>query len=68
MIDINDPIRDKKKYKILVVDDQPINIHAIYAILEEDYEVFMANSAKEALVFCQETRLICCLRISICLQ
>ncbi|MGQ0799438.1 MAG: diguanylate cyclase [Pseudomarimonas sp.] len=40
--------------KVLVVDDQPLIIQALYAILGDDYEVFMATSAAEAMQACIE--------------
>lgn len=38
-----------RKYTILIVDDQPINIQAIYSILANEYEVYMATSGEEAI-------------------
>ena len=43
-----------KNAKILVVDDKPINIQAINAILSQDYVVFAATSGEEALEFCYD--------------
>lgn len=40
--------------KILVVDDQPINIQTIYNILAVDYEVLAATSGKDAIQVCSE--------------
>lgn len=40
--------------RILVVDDQPINIQTLYQIFHEDYDVFMATSGEEALYLCQK--------------
>ena len=37
------------KTKLLVVDDQPINIQAIYQIFQNDYDVFMATNGAQAL-------------------
>ncbi len=37
---------------ILVVDDQPANIHTLYQLLVDDCEVLMATSGVEALSFC----------------
>jgi len=37
---------------ILVVDDQPTNIHALYELLVEESEVAVATSGEEALAFC----------------
>lgn len=43
-------MKDKaKRNKILVVDDEPINVKFITAILENDYNVISAPSGKEAL-------------------
>jgi signal transduction histidine kinase len=39
---------------ILVVDDQPSNIHALYQLLVDDCEVSMATSGGEALAFCAQ--------------
>jgi signal transduction histidine kinase len=39
---------------ILVVDDQPSNIHALYQLLVDDCEVSMATSGAEALAFCAQ--------------
>lgn len=40
--------------KILIVDDQPINIEALYAIFQNEYEVFMATSGQQALALCAQ--------------
>lgn len=40
--------------KLLVVDDQPINIQTLYQIFSEDHEVFMATSGALALEFCTQ--------------
>ena len=42
------------KPRLLVVDDQPINIQILFAILSEDYEVFMATGGEQALRLCAE--------------
>lgn len=42
------------KPKLLVVDDQPINIQVKYQIFGEDYQVFMATSGAQALTMCQK--------------
>jgi diguanylate cyclase (GGDEF)-like protein len=44
-----------QKPRVLVVDDQPVNIQVIYQILATEYQVFMATSGSQALVFCQKT-------------
>lgn len=38
--------------RLLLVDDQPINIQVLYQIFQDDYEVFFATSGEEALRFC----------------
>jgi diguanylate cyclase (GGDEF)-like protein len=40
--------------RLLVVDDQPINIQALYQIFHGDHEVFMATNGQQALEFCQQ--------------
>ena len=40
--------------KILVVDDQPINIQAVYNILSSEYTVLAATSAAAAIEVCKE--------------
>jgi len=40
---------EKYRNKILVVDDEPVNIKLITAILENDYEIIPAYSGREAL-------------------
>jgi len=39
--------------RLLVVDDQPINIQALYQAFQADHEVFMATSGEQALDFCR---------------
>ena len=39
--------------RLLVVDDQPINIQALYQIFHADHEVFMATGGEQALAFCR---------------
>ncbi|HJW03515.1 MAG TPA: diguanylate cyclase [Azospira sp.] len=41
--------------RLLVVDDQPINIQTLYQIFHTDHEVFMATSGEQALDFCRNT-------------
>lgn len=38
--------------RLLLVDDQPINIQVLYQIFQDDYDVFFATSGEEALKFC----------------
>lgn len=42
------------KPKLLVVDDQPINIQVLYQIFAADFQVFMATSGAQALALCQD--------------
>ena len=41
--------QQKQKNKILVVDDEPINVELISSLLEDDYEVISAYDGKEAI-------------------
>ncbi len=41
------------KPKLLVVDDQPINIQVMHQVFGSDYQVFMATSGPQALSICQ---------------
>lgn len=41
------------KPKLLVVDDQPINIQVMHQVFGGDYQVFMATSGAQALAICQ---------------
>jgi len=40
--------------RLLLVDDQPINIQTLYRIFHDDHEVFMVTSGQQALEFCQQ--------------
>ncbi len=39
--------------RLLIVDDQPINIQVLYQAFQADHEVFMATSGEQALDFCR---------------
>lgn len=41
------------KIKILVVDDQPVNIQIIHQMLCAEYQIFMATSGAQAISLCQ---------------
>lgn len=41
------------KPKLLVVDDQPINIQVMHQVFGADYQVFMATSGAQALAICK---------------
>lgn len=58
MIDLETPIAEMLdsthgKPKLLVVDDQPINIQVLYRCFAGDYQVFMATSGEQALSLCK---------------
>ncbi|MDP3439897.1 MAG: diguanylate cyclase, partial [Azonexus sp.] len=40
--------------RLLVVDDQPINIQTLYQIFHADHEVFVATGGAQALAFCRD--------------
>lgn len=42
------------KPKLLLVDDQPINIQVLYQIFSADFQVFMATSGAQALAICKD--------------
>jgi diguanylate cyclase (GGDEF)-like protein len=44
---------DRARARLLVVDDQPLNIRMLHQILQADYEVFVATSGQAALAFCE---------------
>jgi response regulator RpfG family c-di-GMP phosphodiesterase len=49
------PDAGQRRPRLLLVDDQPVNIQALYEIFAADHEVFMATSGERALEFCLET-------------
>ncbi|MCK2088877.1 response regulator [Thauera aromatica] len=38
--------------RLLIVDDQPINLQSLYQIFQANHEVFVATSGQQALDFC----------------
>jgi diguanylate cyclase (GGDEF)-like protein len=42
----------QRKPRLLVVDDQPVNIQALYQAFAADHQVFMATSGEQALALC----------------
>jgi diguanylate cyclase (GGDEF)-like protein len=57
MIDLETPVTElingnHGKARLLVVDDQPINIQVMYQAFGGDYQVFMATSGEQALTIC----------------
>jgi diguanylate cyclase (GGDEF)-like protein len=58
MIDLEQPVSElisgsHRKAKLLVVDDQPINIQVMYQAFGSDYQVFMATGGEQALSICK---------------
>lgn len=45
--------RSVRRARLLIVDDQAINIQILYEILKADYDVHMATSGEQAIAFCQ---------------
>lgn len=45
-------IVSNQRYRILIVDDEAINIQVLYQILKQDYSVFMASNGQQAIEFC----------------
>ncbi|QGM45319.1 diguanylate cyclase [Methylocystis heyeri] len=52
---MNAPPFPTKTPRILIVDDQPINIQLMYDAIRELGEVFFATSGEQALAFCAKT-------------
>lgn len=48
-------LHPETKPKILVVDDQPMNIQFLYEMLKDEFEVFMATNGADALETCRST-------------
>ncbi|KRA16325.1 MULTISPECIES: diguanylate cyclase [unclassified Lysobacter] len=44
-----------RRARLLVVDDQPINIRALHEVFSADHDVFMATNGAQALAFCRQT-------------
>jgi diguanylate cyclase (GGDEF)-like protein len=40
--------------KLLIVDDQPINIQTLYQVFAKDHQVFMATNGEQALAACRD--------------
>jgi diguanylate cyclase (GGDEF)-like protein len=59
MMDLESPVAalldsTHGKPRLLVVDDQPINIQVMYQAFAGDYQVFMATSGQQALAICRD--------------
>ena len=39
--------------RLLLVDDQPINIQILYQLFQDDFEIFMATDGQQALGVCE---------------
>jgi class 3 adenylate cyclase len=48
-------VAEEEENQILIVDDEPINLKVLAAILEDDYEVCEASNGREALSFARES-------------
>ncbi len=48
------PLGEARRFKLLVVDDQAVNIQALYRTFAGDYQVFMATSGEQALALCRD--------------
>jgi PleD family two-component response regulator len=46
---------ESPRERLLVVDDQPMNIRALHDIFAATHDVFMATSGEQALAFCRAT-------------
>ncbi|MCP3923791.1 MAG: response regulator [Desulfobacterales bacterium] len=44
----------KEKWKILIIDDEPINTEILNAILKNDYEVVISNNGKEVIALTEK--------------
>ncbi len=58
MIDLGTPVADmlnsaQGRPKLLLVDDQPINIQVMYRCFAGDFQVFMATNGEQALGLCK---------------
>ncbi|MFH7044600.1 diguanylate cyclase [Paucibacter sp. JuS9] len=43
-----------RRPRLLLVDDQPLNIQALYQVFSADYQVFMSTQASQALALCRD--------------
>jgi diguanylate cyclase (GGDEF)-like protein len=53
---LSDPVSidlaEGRRPKLLVVDDQPVNIQVLYQAFSKDHQLFMATSGEQALALC----------------
>jgi diguanylate cyclase (GGDEF)-like protein len=45
-----------EKGKLLIVDDQPLNIKILHQLFNEEYELFMATNGEQAIAICQKVQ------------
>jgi len=45
-----------RRRRVLVVDDQPVNIRLIHQVLSKEYEVLVATNGEQAIDLCQRSR------------
>ena len=50
----NIPAPPGRRPRLLVVDDQPVNIQVLYRVFSNDHQVLMATSGAKALAICRE--------------
>lgn len=48
------PLSAPERPRLLVVDDQAINVQALYRVFASEYQVFVATSGEQALKLCSE--------------
>lgn len=46
----------KKSAKVLMVDDEPVNLRVLKLILQDDYELLFAKSGEDAIAIAEKTR------------
>ena len=46
------PVGAARRFRLLVVDDQTVNIQALYQVFSADYQVLMATGGEQALALC----------------
>ena len=51
-VPLPDGLTEGRRPKLLIVDDQPINIQVLYQLFSKDHQVFMATNGKQALALC----------------
>lgn len=50
------PVATSNRPKLLIVDDQPVNIRALHQIFAGDHDVFMATNGPDAIAFCEASQ------------